>query len=165
MLDTNLCPCGSTHRLDQCCLPVIQGKKRADTAEQLLRARYTAFVTGDIDFILTSHHSKTRAEIKREEVEDWSKNSKWLELKIIQVEGGQSTDTQGNIIFGAYYEAEGKNHEHLEKSFFEKEKGEWKFLDAQSVQVGTFKRLEPKVGRNDACPCGSGKKYKKCCGN
>jgi uncharacterized protein YecA (UPF0149 family) len=23
---------------------------------------------------------------------------------------------------------------------------------------------EPKVGRNDPCPCGSGKKYKKCCG-
>ena len=28
----------------------------------------------------------------------------------------------------------------------------------------TFKREEPKVGRNDLCPCGSGKKYKKCCG-
>lgn len=28
----------------------------------------------------------------------------------------------------------------------------------------TFVRPEPKVGRNDACPCGSGKKFKKCCG-
>ncbi len=28
----------------------------------------------------------------------------------------------------------------------------------------TFRRSEPKVGRNDPCPCGSGKKYKKCCG-
>lgn len=26
------------------------------------------------------------------------------------------------------------------------------------------KRASPKVGRNDPCPCGSGKKYKKCCG-
>ncbi len=26
------------------------------------------------------------------------------------------------------------------------------------------KRAEPKVGRNDPCPCGSGKKYKQCCG-
>ena len=25
-------------------------------------------------------------------------------------------------------------------------------------------RTEPKIGRNDPCPCGSGKKYKKCCG-
>ena len=30
--------------------------------------------------------------------------------------------------------------------------------------VPTYKREEPKVGRNDPCPCGSGKKYKKCCG-
>ena len=29
---------------------------------------------------------------------------------------------------------------------------------------GTFRREEPKVGRNDPCPCGSGKKYKQCCG-
>ena len=28
----------------------------------------------------------------------------------------------------------------------------------------TFVRDTPKVGRNDPCPCGSGKKYKKCCG-
>ena len=32
------------------------------------------------------------------------------------------------------------------------------------TKVETFKREEPKVGRNDPCPCGSGKKYKKCCG-
>jgi uncharacterized protein len=31
-------------------------------------------------------------------------------------------------------------------------------------KVETYKREEPKVGRNDPCPCGSGKKYKKCCG-
>jgi preprotein translocase subunit SecA len=30
--------------------------------------------------------------------------------------------------------------------------------------IPTYKREEPKVGRNDPCPCGSGKKYKKCCG-
>ena len=28
----------------------------------------------------------------------------------------------------------------------------------------TFVRKDPKIGRNDPCPCGSGKKYKKCCG-
>ena len=27
-----------------------------------------------------------------------------------------------------------------------------------------YVRIEPKVGRNDPCVCGSGKKYKKCCG-
>ena len=28
----------------------------------------------------------------------------------------------------------------------------------------TIRNEEPKVGRNDPCPCGSGKKYKNCCG-
>ena len=28
----------------------------------------------------------------------------------------------------------------------------------------TYRRIQPKIGRNDPCPCGSGKKYKKCCG-
>lgn len=29
----------------------------------------------------------------------------------------------------------------------------------------TERRSEPKVGRNDLCPCGSGKKFKQCCGS
>ncbi len=32
------------------------------------------------------------------------------------------------------------------------------------AQNTTIKRTTPKVGRNDPCPCGSGKKYKNCCG-
>lgn len=31
-------------------------------------------------------------------------------------------------------------------------------------RVETFRRESPRIGRNDPCPCGSGKKYKKCCG-
>jgi len=31
-------------------------------------------------------------------------------------------------------------------------------------QAGSLRREQAKVGRNDPCPCGSGKKYKKCCG-
>ncbi len=34
----------------------------------------------------------------------------------------------------------------------------------ETVKVETVRREDPKVGRNDPCPCGSGKKYKKCCG-
>jgi len=35
---------------------------------------------------------------------------------------------------------------------------------AQSEPIGTFKREAAKVGRNEPCPCGSGKKYKQCHG-
>ena len=35
---------------------------------------------------------------------------------------------------------------------------------AAGVSAQPFRRQTVKVGRNDPCPCGSGKKYKKCCG-
>jgi uncharacterized protein YecA (UPF0149 family) len=38
------------------------------------------------------------------------------------------------------------------------------FLPDENAHV-TVRRETPKIGRNDPCPCGSGKKYKKCCMN
>jgi preprotein translocase subunit SecA len=35
---------------------------------------------------------------------------------------------------------------------------------AEPARVTQVKRQGSKVGRNDPCPCGSGKKYKRCCG-
>ena len=40
----------------------------------------------------------------------------------------------------------------------------WEADDAQEDGGGTIESTAPRVGRNEACPCGSGKKYKKCCG-
>jgi SEC-C motif-containing protein len=163
MTDTNLCPCDSQRSLENCCLPIIQGKKTAQTAEELLRARYTAFTRGDVDFIISTHHSRTRHEVKKEEIEDWSKNSEWLGLKIAQVEAGASKDPKGTIIFSAQFRTGEKIEDHVEKSVFEKENGEWKFVDGFGIHQGTYQRTQPKTSRNEPCPCGSGKKYKKCC--
>lgn len=168
MSDSNSCSCGSSLGLSQCCLPIIQGKKKAGSAEELLRARYTAFTLGEVDFILTSHHSQTRDQVKREEIEEWSKTSKWLGLNILKVfplESDQAGNAHNFITFSAHYEsADGKTHEHSEKSLFKMENKEWKFFDSEQGMAGTYRRAEPKVGRNDPCTCGSGKKYKKCHG-
>jgi SEC-C motif-containing protein len=166
--EKQLCPCGSELSLTECCLPLIQGKRQARTAEELLRSRYTAFTQSAVDYILETHHSKTRGDVKREEIEDWSKNSEWRGLKVVQVEAGKAEDTQGTIAFCATYRAKsGENteeQEHWEQALFEKEGGQWKFLDARGIQTGPYRRAEPKVGRNDPCSCGSGKKFKKCHG-
>ncbi len=164
MPTSSFCPCGSGIELSQCCLPFIQGKRKPDTAEQLLRSRYTAFTRVDVDYVLNTHHSKTRHEVKREEIEEWAKNSKWLELKIAQKEAGEASDNQGVILFCARYHADGKDQDHWEQSYFEKEEGEWRFLDAKGVQAGPIRRESPKIGRNDPCSCGSGQKFKKCHG-
>ncbi len=44
------------------------------------------------------------------------------------------------------------------------ENQEMYYNTSEEVKVETVRREQPKIGRNDPCPCGSGKKYKKCCG-
>ncbi|MEN9723415.1 MAG: hypothetical protein RJB38_1401 [Pseudomonadota bacterium] len=129
-----------------------------------MRARYAAFVLGEIDYILKTHHSQTVGEVDRAGIEEWSRKSKWLGLKILETEAGLEKDLQGTVTFHVQYEVDGKIHDHREHSLFEKESGEWRFLDAQPAKTETIRRQEPKQGRNDPCPCGSGKKFKKCCG-
>lgn len=158
------CFCGSEVTFSSCCQPLIQGKKVPSTAEELLRSRYSAFTQGEVDYIIQTNHSKTRDQLNRKEIEEWSKNSEWMGLSIVQKEAGLAGDQTGTIVFCAKYSTDGKTEEHWEQSFFEKENGEWRFLDAKGVHTGTYKRTEPKIGRNDPCACGSGKKFKKCCG-
>ncbi|MBC7387032.1 MAG: SEC-C domain-containing protein [Cryobacterium sp.] len=158
------CPCLSGKPYANCCEPILNGKSKPVTAEDLLRARYSAFVVGNIDFILSSHHSKTRGEVNREEITNWSKDSKWEGLVILQKEAGEATDSTGTIVFHAKYVFDGELQNHYEKATFEKENGDWKFLDAQGLQNGPYVRAEPKLGRNDPCHCGNGKKFKKCHG-
>ncbi|OFZ54238.1 MAG: hypothetical protein A2428_07130 [Bdellovibrionales bacterium RIFOXYC1_FULL_54_43] len=158
-----LCPCGSQINLSGCCLPFIERRKQPETAEKLLRARYTAFTLGQVDFIIDTHHSETRGDVKRDEIEEWSRDSDWLGLKIVESKAGAATDSEGLITFCAKYELHGKIEDHWEVSQFRKEDGQWRFFDARALKQEPFKRAEPKVGRNDPCPCGSGKKQKKCC--
>jgi len=158
------CPCCSGKKPESCCLPIVSGKQKASTAEALMRARYSAFVRGEIDFILSSHHSRTVGDIDRGEVENWSKQSEWLGLKVVQTTKGEASDNDGIVVFHARYGLNGKVEDHWEHAQFEKENGEWKFLDAQGLKAGPIRRTEPKVGRNDPCSCGSGKKFKKCHG-
>ncbi len=158
------CPCTSGKKFGECCSPVLEGRQAARTAEELLRARYSSFVVGNIDFILSSHHSETRSEVDRGEIEEWSRKSTWKGLEILQKEAGEASDPSAVIVFHAKYATDGEDQNHYERAVFEKENGEWKFHDAQPLRTGPYQREEPKVGRNDPCTCGSGKKYKKCHG-
>ena len=49
------CPCGSSLVYGSCCGPLHWATTRAETAEQLMRSRYTAFVLGDVDYLIATH--------------------------------------------------------------------------------------------------------------
>ena len=157
------CPCGSAVAFEKCCKPFIEGKAKAPTAEALLRARYSAFTTADIGFIQSSHHHSTRNQLDVPGTEQWAKSADWKKLEIISVEAGGKGDKEGQIEFKAYYTIKGKEcvlHELSQFTF----KDEWLYVDSRLPDIKQYKRESPKVGRNDPCLCGSGKKFKKCCG-
>jgi len=157
----SLCPCGSQLSFAKCCQIYHEGKKPAPTAEALLRSRYSAFVTGAVDYILDTHHPETRDQIKREEILDWSKNSEWLNLTMHTIERGTTKDEDGIIDFTARYGQGGREVDHREKSEFRKKDGAWYFYDVYKNKP--IRHETPLLGRNDPCSCGSGKKFKKCC--
>lgn len=135
--------------------------KEIKTAEDLMRARYKAFEEGNIEFIVNTHDISTRKDIDVEETKNWALNSKWLGLEIISTEAGTEIDEEGIVEFKVNYIEKDKEEIHHEKSKFVKKDGKW-FYHGWLPLVETIKK-EEKIGRNDPCLCGSGKKYKKCC--
>ncbi len=165
MNEDKLCPCGSGMEYAECCEKIITGAGKAQTPESLMRARYSAYVKGEVDFIIDSTHADTRAENDRKEIENWSKSAEWISLQILNTGAGtEDPENTGFVEFIASYGDRGIKLEHHELAEFRKVKDEWFFYDGKLVAQRPFVRMDPKVGRNDPCPCGSGKKFKKCCG-
>ena len=158
-----ICPCGSGRPYAECCEPYITGKTQAPTAEALMRSRYSAYVEHEIDYIINTCIRKDTNDIDYESTRNWSERSTWLGLKIISCEKGGPADTEGTVEFEATYESKGLKDVHYEKARFKKQNGAWLY-DEGTVAPRTVVRTGPKTGRNDPCPCGSGKKFKHCHG-
>ena len=158
------CPCGSGRAYDDCCEPYISGKAKAPTAEALMRSRYSAYAEHAVDYIINTCVHRGKDDIDPKSTREWSEKSTWLGLNIISAEKGGSADTEGTVEFDAHYERDGLKEVHHERARFKKQNGEWLYEDGH-VAPRTVVRSSPKVGRNDPCPCGSGKKYKHCCGH
>jgi SEC-C motif-containing protein len=155
------CPCGRGADLESCCGPVLAGTP-ARTAEELMRARYTAYARGDIDFLAATHRPPSGEEIDREATERWSRESEWQGLDVVATERGTETDDEGEVEFVARWRAGGHDLRHHERSRFKKIDGSWYYVDGKEIKPPPVRST--KVGRNDPCPCGSGKKWKRCHG-
>lgn len=166
------CPCQSQKEFSECCEPIILGQKKATSPEALMRARYSAYVKVNPEFLKNSLAPEARGDFKESDVREWARSSEWMGLDILKAEGNQ-------VEFIAKYKTQGKVLEHHEVSTFRKTGDQWYFVDGEShvheegkghehhaapaVPKKPIVREEPKVGRNDPCACGSGKKFKKCC--
>jgi len=160
MAKNTLCPCGSGREAAQCCEAKLLGTQQAETAEQLMRSRYTAFCKGDFEYLKRTHHASTLPVY--EKATEAADQPLWTGLEILSTELGGPNDTVGWVDFIARFNALGTDQAMREKSRFVKENGVWLYVDGKNLAVKHNKTAPP--GRNEPCPCGSGKKYKKCCG-
>jgi len=156
------CPCGSGKLYANCCKPFIKRKENAPTPEALMRSRYSAYVLHEIDYLIDT--CKENMETHRQDIEDWSNNSVWLGLEIISSDIKMvSGVTVGEVQFKATYEQGKLKNVHHEIACFEKQEEKWLYTIGKIFRVPVT-RSDTKQGRNEYCQCGSGKKYKHCCG-
>ncbi len=162
------CPCGTELEYTECCEPFIAGKLSAPNPEALMRSRYSAYAKAAVAYLGETLAPEFRKDYDENETREWAEKSEWLGLRIIKAQG----DT---VEFIAKYKSQGKVLEHHETSKFRKINDCWYFVDGKShVHEEGAERCDepkapvvreaPKVGRNDPCHCGSGKKFKKCHG-
>ena len=128
-----------------------------------MRARYTAYTQIEMNFIEKTHDPKTNKDIDMQGSQEWAESTNWQGLEIVETKQGGVDDEVGTVEFKATFLAEEGPQIHHELSHFRKQDGVWYYADSTNPNRPLV-RESPKVRRNDPCPCGSGKKYKKCCG-
>ena len=121
------CFCGRTDvkgrpvLLDACCGPYHAGAAAPD-AERLMRSRYTAFVLGDVPYLLATWHASSRPATL--ELEG---GAKWLglEIKSHRMTGQDSAEVE----FVARFRVAGRAVRQHELSRFAREHGRWYYVD------------------------------------
>ena len=166
------CPCGSQLLIDDCCLPIIEHKKVASSPEHLMRSRYTAYTLKNAKYIYDTYAEKNRNQQSIPDIQDWADQTKWLKLTILHSSSFPNLSTDKNtkyakinddmptVTFSASYIFENKLFTMTEQSRFTIENNQWHYVDGEySSDDG-----EKLPNRNSNCPCGSTKKFKRCCG-
>lgn len=154
------CPCGSKNTFENCCKPFISGKQQATTAEQLMRSRYSAYAVHALDYLIATTHPNQQAYLSKETIKSWSDQCQWVKLDVEKTSAGKAFDDVGEVTFNAHYQLTNnpKTQVLSENSSFVKIEQRWYYIDS-TIPFN----VQNKINRNALCPCGSGKKYKKCC--
>ena len=129
------CPCGSGDALRQCCGPLHRGRLNAETAEQLMRSRYSAYVLSEVDYLIATQPDATGALAeRRRELHASCRQTRWHGLKVLASEAGLADDLEGSVRFEAVFSAGGKRRVLKEHSLFRRRdgavNGEWLYIRA-----------------------------------
>jgi len=124
-----------------------------------MRSRFTAYANKNESYLL-----ETWSGSKRPELIDFSKEEAvWTKLEIVKTKKGSKKDSKGIVEFKAYYSLEDEPYVMTEISRFIKKSDRWFYLDGVVKSVSKINQ-QVNQGKNAPCSCGSGKKFKRCCG-
>lgn len=158
------CPCGLSAAYEACCGRYISGVEHAPTPEALMRSRYTAFSRSDIGYIQQTMRDEALAQFDEADNKQWADSVQWLRLEVVDAPHVSEGDAKGVVEFKAYYRLNGVAKCVHERSCFKLIDSRWYYTGSESFRLNDSASIkQPKIGRNEPCPCGSGKKYKKCC--
>jgi SEC-C motif domain protein len=147
------CYCCSGLAFSTCCAPILKDHSKATSPEMLMRSRYTAYVVNDEKHLLATWAPSTRPQ----SLNIANDQSQWLRLHIQDHTIDTKTGENGEVEFLATFIAGNELCQMHERSTFIRVKGLWYYLDGDN-------HIEKKpISRKAACPCGSGKKFKRCC--
>jgi Uncharacterized protein conserved in bacteria len=152
------CPCGSGKPYTNCCEPFIKKTQKPDTAEQLMRSRFSAFCLKKYPYLVDTHHPSLREANELNHLEKSNNKTHWVKLTIHQTAQGDKKDRHGQVKFSAFFNDHDQFFVLHETSRFIQENGQWFYLDGNA----SIKNAEYQLKRNDPCWCGSGKKFKHC---
>ena len=131
-MSNSMCPCGSDKPLMLCCGPFHDGSSLPETAEQLMRSRYSAFALQKIDYLHDTLWPNYQPGFDAFATAKWASDNHWAGLTIIATQQGHVKDRQGTVLFEARYLSAGKLQTHREHSLFKKKSGRWYYLEAVS---------------------------------
>jgi SEC-C motif-containing protein len=123
------CPCTSKKPYDRCCGPFHAGTVAPETAELLMRSRFSAYALGKVDYLISTRPEAKRGEEDREELARYCKSVTCVGLKIVGKEKGGREDEEGVVTFHASLQVNGRRSLHIETSSFAREQGKWVYVD------------------------------------
>lgn len=157
-----LCPCGCEQAYNDCCQAIIMAEKLAETPEQLMRSRYSAYAKKNAEYIYHTYAFASQKEQSIDDIAQWAQQTQWLKL-VIHFASDHQQDLANNmksqVEFSAFYQHQRQIWHMRERSNFVIEDNAWRYLDGEVSDSLALAR--PK--RNEQCFCGSKKKFKQCC--
>jgi SEC-C motif-containing protein len=119
------CPCGRPRALADCCGRFLAGAAAPDTAEDLMRSRYTAYVEGAVDWLVATTAADERRALDRKALADYCRGLRGVSLEILAVVDGEAFHETGEVTFAATLRARGRTFVQRERSRFHRERGRW----------------------------------------